>query len=191
MPNDLLQQLWQDQPTETISMPLDEIRRKAEAFHAKARFAALAMVVGGLGWSVLASSAFLREQTVLPRIAWALLAGWGLFTAIRTYVRAWPERLAADATPQTCLSFYRGELERQRDYISHVWRRSGLPVAFAGLALLVIPPIAANPQLAPKALPVFLVLVVWFAIFVPQRKRKQRKLQREIEELEALERDAQ
>jgi len=35
--------------------------------------------------------------------------------------------------------------------------------------------------------PVFLLLAIWLAIFIPMRKRNQRKLQQEIEELRVFE----
>jgi hypothetical protein len=82
-------------------------------------------------------------------------------------------------------------LEKRRDYTLHIWSRSGLLVMFTGLAVLVIPPLVTAPQYLPKAAPLFILLAVWFAIFLPKRKREQQKLQRELDELNALERDAQ
>jgi len=39
--------------------------------------------------------------------------------------------------------------------------------------------------------PLFALLAIWFAMFFPMRKRKLRKLQQEIDELRALEREGQ
>jgi len=47
-----------------------------------------------------------------------------------------------------------------------------------------------NARLLLNVLPVLVVLAIWFAIFLPTRKRKMRKLQQEIDELREFEREA-
>jgi uncharacterized membrane protein YfcA len=90
----------------------------------------------------------------------------------------------------TSLDFYRSELERKRDYERHIWRRSGVPFCFAGLALAIIPeliPALQTPRLLLNAAPFFVLLAIWFVLFFFIRKRNRVKLQREIDELDALE----
>ena len=133
---------------------------------------------------------FARVQEVVPRIGWGVLSLWGLYHVYQAYKWIWPGRLAADATLSTSLDFYRRELERKRDYGRHIWRRSGLAFCFAGLALIVIPALIKaleTPRLLPNAVPFFVLLVIWFVVFFSMRKRNQQKLQREIDELKALE----
>jgi hypothetical protein len=191
MPNDLLQQLWQDQPTESVSMPLNEIRRKAEELQTKGRLKALVSIVLGLLMCVVFARAFARQHNTIARLGYGVLVFSCILFAVQSYKWVWPGRLASDAAQQTCLSFYRRELEKRRDYTLHIWSRSGLLVMFTGLAVLVIPPLVTAPRYLPKAAPLFILLAVWFAIFLPKRKREQQKLQRELDELNALERDAQ
>jgi len=196
MPNELPgndpRKIWQDQPTEHIKMSLDDIRRKAQKLHAKARMAAIAWISIGIFLSVSFARSFASAQELLPRIGWGVLSLWGLYGAWQAYRWIWPGRLAADATFSTSLDSYRKEIERQRDYGRQIWRRSGLAVAFLGLALVVAPgliKVVETPRLLPNAAPFFVLLAVWLVSFLLLRKRNQQNLQREIDELKALERE--
>jgi hypothetical protein len=184
------QKIWQDQPTEAIKMSLDEIRRRAQKLQTKGRLAALSTIVIGLVLCVFFALSSARPQEVVGRVGWGMLSLWGLYAAYQAYKWIWPGRLAADATFSTSLDFYRSELERSRDYARHVWRRAGLTFCFAGLALVVIPGLIGalrNPRLLWNVVPLFVLLVTWFVVFFSMRRRNQRKLQREIDELKALE----
>ena len=84
------------------------------------------------------------------------------------------------------------ELEKQRDYSIHVWRRAGLTFCFLGLAMIVVPELIhalAAPRLLLNVMPVLVLLAVWVAIFIPKRKRNLRKLQQEIDGLRLFERE--
>ena len=190
MPNDLPQKLWQDQPAEEFAMTLDDIRRRAEVFHKKTRLKVLMVMVIGLAMLVVFTRASIREPHSMPRTAWALLALGSAVLAVQSYRWQWPRNLAFDSAV-TGVRAYRHELERHRDYSSRIWRRSGLPILFLGVALLVIPPLAANPAAASKAVPFFVLLATWFALFIPKRRREERNLRREIEELSSIERGSQ
>lgn len=184
--------IWQDQPTEPIKMSLEEIRRKARKFQAKGRLKVLAAMVIGPFVCVASAHMAAGVQDVVPRIGWGVLSLWGLYGAYATYKWIWPRRLAEDATLSTSLDFYRSELERRRDYERHIWRRSGLTFCFAGVALALIPeliPALETPRLLLNAAPFFVLLVIWFVLFFFIRKRNRLKLQREIDELNALERN--
>lgn len=178
--------IWQGQETEPIKMSLDEIRRKARKLQTKARLAARVWIVIGLSLSLAFAGSSARAQDLVERIGWGVLSLWGLYGAYQAYRWIWPGRLAADATLSTSLDFYREELERQRDYARHIWRRSGLWLCFTGLALVVVPPLIKalkTPRLLLNAVPFFFLLAVWFVAFFTLRKRGQQKLQREIDEL--------
>jgi Flp pilus assembly protein TadB len=119
-----------------------------------------------------------------------MLSLWGLYAAYQAYKWTWPGTLPADATLSTSLGFYRGELERRHDYARHVWRRAGLTFCFAGLALVILPALIGafrTPRLLLNVAPLFVLLVIWFVVFFSMRRRNQRKLQREIDELKFLE----
>ena len=196
MPNELPgndpKKIWQNQPTERIKMSLDEIRRKAQKLYAKARMAAIAWIAIGIFLSVAFGRASAGAREMLPRIGWGVLSLWGLYGAWQAYRWIWPGRLAPGATLSTSLDFYRKELERQRDYGRQIWRRSGLAAAFLGVGLVVAPgmiQVVKTPRLLPNVAPFFVLLIVWLVSFLVLRKRNQQNLQREIDELNALEKE--
>jgi lipopolysaccharide export LptBFGC system permease protein LptF len=183
------QKIWQDQPTEAMKMSLDEIRRKAQRLRTKGRLAALLTIVIGLVLCVFFALTASRPQEVVSRIGWGMLSLWGLYAAYQAYRWTWPGTLAADATLSTSLDFYRRELERRHDYARHVWRRAGLTFCFAGLALVVLPALIGafrTPRLLLNVVPLFVLLIIWFVVFFSMRRRNQRRLRREIDELKML-----
>ena len=184
--------IWQDQPTEPIKMSLEEIRRKAQKLQMKGRLRVLAAMIIGLFLCIAFARMAAVVEDVIPRIGWGMMSLWGLYGAYAAYKWIWPGRLAEDATLSTSLDFYRGELERKRDYDRHVWRRSGVIFCFAGLAVAIIPeliPALQTPRLLLNAAPFFTLLVIWFVLFFYLRTRNRLKLQREIDELNALEKN--
>ncbi|MBZ5725017.1 MAG: hypothetical protein LAP87_08475 [Acidobacteriia bacterium] len=178
--------IWQSQPTEPFKMSTDEIRRKAQQLQRKARLGAVSWITIGLFLCVGFARTFARTHEVVPRIGWGLLSLWGIYGAYQAYKWIWPGKLPLDATVGTSLEFYRSELERQRDYVQHVWRRAGLTFCFLGLAIVLVPALIQSlgaPRLLRNAVPFSVLAAIWFAIFWPTRKRAQQKLQQEIEEL--------
>jgi len=187
-PNDP-KQIWQNQPTEAMQMSLEELRRKAHSFHAKGRLKALTAIVIGIALSGAFAATSAETQYMVVRIGWGVLSFWGLYGAYQAYRWIWPSSLAAGATLGTSLDFYRKELENRRDYIRHIWRRSGLWLCFVGLALVLLPALIAalkTPLLLLNAVPFFVLLTAWFIVFFSIRKRDRRNLQRDIDELNAL-----
>jgi len=58
--------------------------------------------------------------------------------------------------------------------------------------LIIVPELIKSlgaPRLALNVLPVSVLLAIWLAIFFPLRKRRQQKLQQEIEQLRDFERE--
>ncbi len=187
-PNDP-KQIWQNQPTEAMQMSLEEIRGKAHRFYARGRWKALTAIVIGVVLCGVFAGAFAKAQYLVLRIGWGILSLWGLYGAYLAHEWIWPGNLAEDATLGASLDFYRRELENRRDYVRHIWRRSGLWLCFIGLALVVLPALIAalkTPRLLLNAVLFFVLLSVWFVSFFSIRKRDRRNLQREIDELNAL-----
>jgi hypothetical protein len=178
--------IWQSQPTEATKMSLDQVRRKARKLQTRARAAAVLWIVIGLALCVAFAHSFFKDQGLLLRIGWGILSLWSLYGAYHAYRWIWPGNLTDDGTLRTSVDSYRSELERQRDYGLHIWRRSGLTFCFLGLAFVVLPPIIkalATPRVLKNTVPFFVLLFMWFVAFYFQRKRGQRRLQREIDEL--------
>ena len=181
--------VWQNQPTEPLRMSAEQLRCKVQRRQSKARFEALYSIVFGLTLAILFAWTLTTAHEFVLRLGFGILSLWSLYFAYQAYRRIRTSRLAPDATLSTTLESYRNELEKQRDFARHVWRRTGLPFCFLGLALIIVPELIkalGAPRLVLNVLPVGVLLAIWFAIFIPQRKRRQQKLRQEIDELRAF-----
>lgn len=205
-PTNGLQKVWQNQPTEVFKMSAEKLRRKAQQLNRRGRMAVFTstaiaiMLFLWFGWGCLS---FPRIQTFglgplglwSARLGLAMLSLWSLYSGYRTYKVLWPSAAASDADLKTTLHSYRQQLEKRRDYSQNIWLRSGLIFCFAGMAM-VVGPMLVRDILSPLRMlesvgPIFALLILWLAIFIPQRKRKQRKLQQEIDQLRAFESEYQ
>jgi intracellular septation protein A len=190
-PNDP-RNIWQNQPMEPFTMSLEQIRHKAQEYQKRARFKALAAMIVGVYLSLCFGWIFSRVHEVVPCIGWAILSLWGLYVAYQAYRWIWPRRLMPAAALSASVEFYRSELEKQLNFNRHTWGRSGLAFCLLGLALALIPPLIQSiesPRLLLNFAP-FLILLVIFFISLPYiRRQDKEKLQEEIEQLRALEKD--
>jgi hypothetical protein len=199
------QNLWQNQPTEAFKMSADKLRRKAQQLDRKARLAVLFSTAIAFilflyfGWGFLSFAEKFQTFGLAPFGAWSMRLGfgvlslWGLYSGYKTYKVLWPSSAASDADLKTTLQSYRQQLEKRRDYLRNIWLRSGLIFCFLGMAMVVVPMLVRD-IISPLRLfanlgPLFALLILWLAIFIPQRKRRQRKLQHEIDQLRAFERE--
>jgi hypothetical protein len=127
-------------------------------------------------------------------MGFALVSLCMIYAAYHVYKWTWPGNLPEEAPINTCLEFYRRELERQRDY-NHRWWRSGLAFfLLLGIVMAVVGTGARNAPPPPhpllNALPFLLLLAIWaVAFFVLKKKHGRENLQQEIEELRAFERE--
>jgi hypothetical protein len=190
-PNDP-RNLWQNQPKEPFHMSAEEISYRLRRHQTKSRMTVLfAIALGVVLCAVFARSA-LRAEYLVTRIGWAALSFWTLYNAYQAYRWSWPRTLPSDPAARTSLAFYLGELEKRRDYVRHMWRRSGLTLCFFGLALIVGPGLilaVGNPRLLVNAAPFSIMIGAWLVVFFRQRNREQQKLKQEIDELRSFERE--
>ena len=184
---DDLRNLWQCQNMEHTPMTLEQIREKARNYRRKMQwrngveYAAIAVTSVFFAWTMFQIPlAGMRVGAAL-----CILGGW--YVAYQLHRRAWPRMAPAALALATCTEFYRGELERQRDYLRGIWRWYLGPFV-PGLACLVAAAGAANPGRLPRVWP-FLAgysLVIALAFFLIGRinLRAAAKLQRRIEDLD-------
>lgn len=186
------QTIWQEQPTEALKMSLEQLNRKAQKRQRAARFNVLKATIIGLilcGWFAWGA---MRVHELVSRIGLALLSLWSLYYVLHGYRWIWPRRLQSEAEPGVTVRSYRAELEKQRDYVRQIWLKGGLVVCFLGAALFLLPSLIqtiGSPRLLLNFAPIFVLLAVWLAIFIPRRRRSLQKMQSEIEQLRALESD--
>jgi hypothetical protein len=182
--------IWQNQPTEPFKMSADELRRKAQQRQKKSRFEAVYSIIIGLTLLVFFAWNFTKVHEMVPRIGFGVLSLWCVYFTYQAYKWIWTGRLAQDATLNTTLQCYRGELEKRRDFGRYVW--SKVAFVFLGVAMIMGPVLIESlkaPRLLLNAVPFFVLLAIWFAIFPIMRKRQQQQLQQELEELRVFERE--
>ncbi len=180
--------IWQNQSTEVFKMSVEQLRHKAEERRSKARFETLVSIAIGLTLCMFFAWTFTTTHELTMRLGFGVLTLWCLYVPYQAYKWIWPRRFEPDLAPSTTLQSYRNELEKRRDYVRHIWRRAGLTFCFLGLALIIVPELIkalGSPRLVLNVLPVCVLLVIWCALFFPQRKRRLRRLEQEIQELGA------
>jgi hypothetical protein len=185
--------LWQNQQTEKFKMSVTEMRRRAHKSQSRARLSVLVQMVIGLFLCVGFAWSFARTTEVISRMGWGLLSVWAVFFSYQVYKWVWPREVPTNAPAGTSVEYYRNELERQRDYVQHVWWRSGLTFCFLGLALVLGPPLIKalqTPRMLLNAVPFFALLAVWLAMVFPMQRRRKQRLNQEIEELRSFEGNA-
>lgn len=183
--------VWQNQPREEFSVSTDLLRDKANRLYAKGRFMALFGLCTGLVGGVFFAVVALRAHESLARLGLGLISVWAFYLAYQSYRRDRPSELEAGAPVGASLEFYRTELEKRRDHLRHFWRRTGLPLCFLGLALVVGPALVLAfkaPRLLVNAIPFFVLMMGWGVAVVVMNRRERASLARDIEELRAYER---
>jgi hypothetical protein len=201
-PNDL-QNVWQNQPTGVFKVSVEKLRCKAQRLDRNARltvlFSAVIAIVLFLffGWAFLSFPEEYRDFGLEPIGAWTVRLGfgvlslWSLYSGYKTYKVFWPSRATSEADLRTTLRSYRFQLEKRRDYSQNIWLRSGLIFCMAGLAMVVTPVLVREIVTPVRMLadlgPIFVLLIVWLLIFIPTRRRRQRRLRQEIDQLRAFE----
>ncbi len=171
-------------------MSAEQLRSKARRKQNKARFEAAYSIVLGMLLFGLFAWKFTHGRELVARIGWGVLSLWCIYFAGQAYRWIWQQRLAPDATLKTTLESYRSQLEKQRDYGRNIWSRAGLNWCVLGMALVAVPALVRaiqTPRLFMNVLPLFVLFILWLALFFPMRKRRRQKLQQEIEELRGFE----
>ena len=206
-PTNDLQNIWQNQPTEEFKMSADRLRRKAEQLDRRARLSVLVSAAIAIllflwfGWGFLSFPEKFQRFGLEPFGAWTMRVGlavlslWSLYYGYKTYKVLWPSCGESDADLKTTLHSYREQLEKRRDYSQNIWLRSGLIFCFLGIAMVVMPMVVREITTPLRMLanlgPILALLILWLAIFIPSSRRRQRKLQHEIDQLRVLESECQ
>ncbi|WP_321476289.1 hypothetical protein [uncultured Paludibaculum sp.] len=191
LPDDDLKAIWHNQPTETSTMTLKLIRAKARDLHAKTRRQLLATAVGPLVTAFfytfairqLPQIANLLHPLFLFALVWSL---GGLYFLNRAM---WSTVMPGDAGLSTGLAFCRGELERRRLLLRRIllWSFGPLLMTLATFILALAIAGGGGRRILSNGRPFLVLVVVWILAYFVLRARDQRELQREIDELDDIE----
>lgn len=176
-------------------MSADELRARVRRRESKQRLQAGTGIALGIvmcivfGFQAMFPGRAFHGSSI-SRIGLAVLALWSLWLTRQTHRYIWPRGVSGDAPTEVTAAGYRSELERWRDYNRNLWRKSGLTICFAGLALVIGPGVLAGikePRLLINFAPFFAILAVWIVLYRMIGRRKQRNLSAEIEALRRFE----
>ena len=197
MPNDSSgndpRTIWQNQPTAPTTPTMEKIRLKVRELHAKTRRQMLANL--GVPLVVLVFCAIGMKQFPHPGLLRSLFAFaivWSLAGLYFQNREMWSAMLPADAGLSTGLESYRREVERRRSLSGRfmLWGFGPMVLAIAALIVLLLTLGTGTPltERLLKMTPFLTLLAAWFVSFFFIRMRQLRELQREIDELNAIER---
>ena len=172
-------------------MTLKVIRWKARELRARTRRQLLGTLVAPLTTAFFFFFGIREfpslEHVLVPLFGFALL--WSLIGLYFLNRRKWSAAMPGDTGFSAGLEFCRLEIERQRDYFHRALLWSFGPMLLAlGALILALARVAAG-GIFPKAMPFLTVIVLWIVAYFVIRAREQHKLQREIDELNDIERD--
>ncbi len=172
-------------------MTLETIRRKARELHAKTRRELLGNIAAPLAVIVFSGLGAAIFNNPMQRTAFALALAWALAGQYSLHRGMWSATLPGDAALTTGLEFYRREIERRRYLFRRVLQWSFGPV-FLAIGALLLPIVTggiAERGVFRNMIPFLTLLALWIGGFFVVRMRQQRELQREIDELNDIERD--
>jgi hypothetical protein len=184
--------IWQNQRTEVSAMILEKmIRQKARALHAKTRRELVRNIAPPLLVIALAAVLQLTQaHDSVQTIMFALAIAWALAGQYFLNRGLWSAKSPGDAAGSTGIEFCRYELQRQRSLFRRVmsWSFGPILLAISAFTLPIIRTGLANKELS-RATPFAILLVLWIVSVFVVRMRRQQELQREIEDLDELERE--
>ena len=187
-PHDM-SKVWQNQSVEVVQMSLDEIRRKAHKFENRIsrrnrrEYIAVAVVIA------VCTGRIVISNNLVVNIGGGLLIAGLLYIVYQIHKKGSARTIPSDAAFANGIAFYRSELERQRDLNRQVWSwyiGPLLPVWWLptwGLA-------AANEYSVRSLMVRGTVVILVFVVVGVLNQRAARKLQRQIDALDALEKES-
>lgn len=191
---DPLQSLWTKQNEEPFVMSLADIHTRAERFQTRIRwrnwieYGAGALVIFAFGNIALQTPDWGMRASVVLIVAGVIYISWNLATVAGSAAKH-------DHAQESWADFHRAQLVRQRDALSSIWRwylAPLLPGVTAFILATVFSPAERDiplwARLAIAVLAAAWVAAVFYGIaFI--NKKAARKLQEDIEALDAARRD--
>jgi hypothetical protein len=193
LPGDGPKKIWLSQPTETPTMTLKLIQQRSRDLRAKTRRKLLGTLAGPLVASLFYAFG-MKEFATLRQVLqplFALALAWSLAGLYLLNRGMWSAVMPGDAGLSTGLEFCRREIERQRALLRRLLLWSFGPVLLAiGTFILALAMVGTSDRgIFPNGLPFLILIIVWIVGYFIVRLRDQRKLQREIDGLNDIEKE--
>jgi hypothetical protein len=115
------QKLWQDQPVEGIKMSVEAVRLRAGKFERRIARRNLRESVASVVVIIAFGYFFVTAQNTPLRITWGLFIAGMIWLTVQLRRKGTPRTMPEDIGSATCVSFFRSELERQRDLLKNIW----------------------------------------------------------------------
>jgi FtsH-binding integral membrane protein len=180
-------EIWQNQPTETSMMTLEEVRLRVQKLHVKTRKALLGWMAASL--LIIGVSVFGMVWVNNPavRALFAFSIAWSVAGQFFINRKRQPSTMTEDVL-NTGLKSYRMEVERRR-YISTRFLLCifGPSVLAIGTLAGQILSFARDRGTLSKTVPFLTMLAVWIVGVFLIRMRDQRELRCEIDDLNRIE----
>ncbi len=192
MPNDYAgndpRTIWQNQPTELSTMTLLLIQKKTRELHARTRRELLKSISGPLLALVLGGFG-LRFADPLLGTVFALAMVWSIAGLYFLHRGLWSAAKPEEAALSVSLESYRREVEQRRFLFSRVlqWNVGPVLLVIAAWILIAVRMGILNRTTLPKAAPFLILMTVWLGAVIVIRIRQQRELQREMDDLDEIE----
>jgi Flp pilus assembly protein TadB len=187
-----LQCVWQKQTPEEIRMSVDEIRLRARKLEKKIYWRNAREYIAAVAVVVFFGFELARTHDLLMGTGFGLIIAGMLYLMWQLHRQGSSRGMAAEMGLESGVDFFRRELERQRNLLQHVWRWYLAPLV-PGLVVVTVAVGRKNPHHLHHYgwfLVAYSLLVALGFIFVWRlNERAARRLQRHIDELDAL-RDA-
>lgn len=183
-----VQKLWQDQPVEGIKMSVEAIHLRAGKFERRITGRNLRESVASVVLIIAFGYFFVTAPNPLLRITWGLFIAGMIWLTVQLWRKGTPRTMPENLAAATSISFFRSELERQRDLLKNVWPWYLSPLVPGYIALNFAWVLA--PSRPASWTTILLFDLCFVAIFFGVWKFNQRAarcLQRSIDELSAAE----
>jgi len=191
MPNDSStndpKTIWQNQPTEPSKMTLVMIRHKTQQLQQKTRRELFAEIAAAVFMVAFYGFCIWWIHTAALRAVFALAIAWTLAGQYFVDRRNLSDAEQLEVSQGTSLESYRREVERRR-YLSSRFLLWSFAPGMLGLGAFCAHLLIWTHGFVFSTAPFFTLLGLWFVLLFLQKMRQQRDLQREIDQLNEVER---
>ncbi len=115
------QKLWQDQPVEGMKMSVEAVRLRAGKFERRIARRNLRESVASGVVIIAFGYFFVTAPNPMLRITWGLFMAGMIWLTVQLRRKGSPRTMPGDLGAATSISFFRSELERQRDLLKNIW----------------------------------------------------------------------